>query len=85
MALDSTAPATGQQLESAIEAPHKLRRAQGDYSCGCQFDGERNSVEALADFDNSSGVFARQREVGLHSSRPFDEEVHCVGVDQASM
>ena len=50
------AVSTGQEPEAIIEARGQFGNAQGTGTRGCNFDGQRQSIEPPADFDDEGHV-----------------------------
>ena len=66
-----------QDLQAVFQAGQEpLWRKQFDAGC-CQFDGERQAVQAHTDLGNGTGVSAGQLEVGFGSLRRLQEEGYC--------
>ena len=65
VALDRAASRTGQHVESSIETLDEFGRAHRDDPGGGQFDGQWDSIQALAGLDDGSG-----RCCGLRRSPP---------------
>ena len=74
VSLNGAASSASQHLESAVEAARKIGGAQRDHPRRRELDGQRDTVEALADLHDGTGVVVGQREVGLDVSCPFDEK-----------
>ncbi len=69
-------------MESAVKAAREIGGTQCDHPRGGQLDGQRYTVEALADLHNGTGVVVGKCEVGLHMPCPLDEEGGGIRGDQ---
>jgi hypothetical protein len=68
------APGAHQQPEPVIEAITNLSDRHRQHPRGCQFNPQRDPVEAPADLDDYVGLAGRgQRDGGRDRLRPVDE------------
>ena len=68
--------ARAKHLQARLQpAQQSLRREELDPRGG-QLDGERQSVDTLADAGHGRRIFIRDSEVGLDGDSPLDEQLH---------
>ncbi len=59
-----------------MQTHHDLRQGQRPYPRRRQLDRQRYSVEATADFRDRRSRIVVAREIGCHSTRPIDKQLH---------
>ena len=62
------------QVEPPVEAgQHRAGREEFSSRC-CELDGKRQSVEAVADFDDCVGLIVADNKVGAHGSHAIEKQ-----------
>jgi hypothetical protein len=73
LARGSVARTADKQLQAFLEATDQRLRRQHPDAGRSQLDGERQPVQALADFHDGGSILVRQLELSPHSPCAFDE------------
>src|SRR5258708_39543882 len=61
-----------QQREPVHEARQEGLWREHRAASGCEFEGQREAVQAPADFGNGLRIVNREREIGLHLAHTLD-------------
>ncbi|HEY5150516.1 MAG TPA: hypothetical protein VIJ23_11970, partial [Mycobacterium sp.] len=69
------AGAAGQQPEAVVQAVQNFGWRQSPGACGCQFDRERDAVEAAADLGDCACVVVGHREIGADMASAVREQL----------
>ncbi len=59
-----------------LQARQQGLRREHIAASGCQFEGQRQAVQATTDLGNGLRIGCRERESGLHLAHPLDEQGH---------